>query len=127
MVQLTLLEAAGSVTVSRQTARLAAHWSSRLGDRSLAAEAARVTARRFAEWGEAELNRRDAERVESYFRAVLRRRVLWAQHPAAAQARRRMVVESIAADLKEAGWDARRATAEARRVTGESAPGGGAA
>ena len=127
MVQLTLLETARPLTISSQIALLAARWSSRLGERTLPAEAARVTARRFAEWGEAELSRREVERVESYFRAVLRRRVLWTHDPAAVQARRRMVAESIAADLKAAGWDARRAAAEARRITGERVLRGGAA
>lgn len=127
MVQLTLLEAATSRTVAGQVALLVARWSSRVGDRSLAVEAARVTAHRFAEWGEAELNSREAERIDSYFRAVLRRRVLCAKDPAGARARRRMVVASIAADLTEAGWDERRAVAEARRITEENAVRGGAA
>lgn len=127
MVQLTLIEAPRSLTVSGRIAALAERWSSHLGDRTLAAEAARVTARRFAEWGGAVLSRREAERIDSYFRAVLRRRILWTNDPVAVRARRQMVTESIAADLREAGWDPRRARAEAQRVTGESAVRGGAA
>ena len=57
-------------------------------------------------------------RVRAYYHAVVRRRVLGGRGTDAAEARRRLVRRSIEDDLVSAGWDRRRAAAEAARVTG---------
>jgi hypothetical protein len=127
MVQLTLLPAESPTALSREIASVSRRWESGTADGHRLAEARRVTAARFSAWGSRELSSRERERIGAYFRAVCLRRIHGASDPAAVRIRRRLVATSIAADLREGGWDARRAAEEARRITGEDCFPAGAA
>lgn len=123
MVQLTLPHCEVSGALPDVIERIAARWGSVLGDGSHLADASRVTNARFAEWGFRKLSRRERERVDAYFSAVVRRTLMRGSEAGASQARRRLVEASIVADLRAAGWDIERAAAEARMVTAGGARG----
>lgn len=118
MDQLTLLEVEAQSTLMEVVSRLVREWTSRLGDGAHAVAAGQVTSWRFAALGARSLEIRETDRVEAYYRAVLRRRILSNKDASATRARRQLVAASIRADLEAAGWDAFRAAAEARRATG---------
>jgi hypothetical protein len=98
--------------------RLVMEW----GDRTQAPRhteyAARITRGRFGDWGGRPLTGEERKRAESYFRAVLRRRILGGSDPSARIARGRLVAVSIQEDLIRSGWDVARATQEASRAVG---------
>jgi hypothetical protein len=82
--------------------------------------AVQVTSDKFALLDGEPLSCAAVRRIDAYFMAVLRRRILSSLDPAAGRARRRLVVASIEADLLEAGWTRVSARAEAYRAVGES-------
>lgn len=118
MVQLSLLETSRGVTLSQEVTRLAARATRNLGAGHHATEAARIARAKFASWGSRDLEPADVRRVHAYFEAVLRRRIVHQNDPAAQDARKRLLAATIEADLKGAGWDAHRARAEAERLAG---------
>lgn len=98
--------------------RLVTEWRDRTGAPRHAEYAAQVTRSRFDEWGGRPLTPGERMRVESYFRAVLRRRILDGSDRSARIARGRLVALSIEEDLIRSGWDAARAAEEASRAAG---------
>ncbi|MCK8115683.1 hypothetical protein [Anaerosoma tenue] len=98
--------------------RLIAEWGDRTEAPRHTEYAARVTRGRFDEWDGRPLTRDEQRRVESYFRAVLRRRILGGSDRSARTARGRLVALSIEEDLIRSGWDAARAADEASRAAG---------
>jgi len=121
VVQLSLVEAGRDGTLSEEIEDLTRRWAVRLGEGAHLTAAVDATARRFEEWGSRALDRRGRERVAAYYAAVVRRRVVRTRDPEALEARRRLVVASMEADLVDAGWDPLRAADEARRATGHRA------
>lgn len=117
MVQLTLPDCGMTGTLRDEVERIARRWGHEFGDGSHLSTAARATSVRFSEWQERALTHRERERVSAYFSAVARRALMRENETGARRARRRLVEASIAADLRAAGWDARRAAAEARLAT----------
>ena len=121
MVQLSLIEEQPGITLASRVGALrvrAARW---VGDSRHADEAAHVTLRRFAGFAGGALAPAEIRRVEAYYSAVLRRRILTSRDESSVGARQRLVAASIEADLISAGWSSRRARAEASRVLGETA------
>jgi aryl carrier-like protein len=98
--------------------RLVAKWRDRTGALRHAEYAAQVTRRRFDEWDSRPLTRDEQMRVESYFQAVLRLRILGGSDRSARAARGRLIALSIEEDLIRSGWDAVRAAEEASRAAG---------
>lgn len=86
-----------------------------------AQESGRITAGHFVEWRGLPLSANERRRVEAYFRAVLRRRIVRGTDAIAGDARRRLVTRTIERDLVEAGWDLSRARLQAYEATGLTA------
>lgn len=122
MVQLSLIDDRPEVTLSSRVETLRSCGARSIGDGSHAAEAARITLRRFALLPNCRLTCAEVRRVDAYYNAVLRRRVLMSRDASVAGARRRLVAASIEADLVAAGWSVRRARAEASRAVGVTVP-----
>ena len=118
MVQLSLIDDRPEVTLSSRVETLSSRGVRSIGDVSHAAEAARITLRKFASLPNSRLTRAEVRRVDAYYNAVLRRRVLMSRDVSVAGARRRLVAASIEADLVAVGWSVRRARAEASRAVG---------
>lgn len=127
MVQLTLHGIDDRPTLEALVSRLSQDSVRRLGRSAHVAVASRVTSQRFSSWSSRALDASDQGRVSAYYRAVLRNRLLRMRDGEAARARQGIVIASIEADLRAAGWDARRASEEALRVIGEGASVRGAA
>ncbi len=117
MVQLTLPGSVHQNGLQEELMALRRDWARSVGDGTHLAAAVRATEARFAGWGERDLDSRERQRAASYFSAVVRRAVARSGDAQAREARRRLLAASIEADLRDAGWDARRASAEAARVT----------
>ena len=118
MVQLSLIDDRPEVTLSSRVETLRSRGVRSVGDGHHPAEAARITLRRFASLRNCGLTQAEMRRVDAYYNAVLRRRVLMSRDVSVAGARRRLVAASIEADLVAAGWSVRRARAEASRAIG---------
>lgn len=123
MVQLTLTHTdGGAITLAGRLATLEQRAGRLSGGAAHAVAAARITRNALASRVADPLSPSDARRVEAYFTAVLRRRILSARDPVAIRARQRLVAASIEADLLQAGWTRLRARAEANRILGEPRP-----
>lgn len=123
MLQLTLMETDEPRGLSALLDDMSAKWSVHLAASPHLREARRVTMARFGSWGGRTLDTGERRRVEAYFNAVIRRRIMKAPDPAARSARKRLMTVAIVNDLREAGWSAARAEEEAMRVTGASVVG----
>lgn len=117
MVQLTLPSTGNGCSLQDLLTSLRRDWTRSLGDGGHIGTAVSATKECFVGWGRRELNLRERRRVEAYFGAVVRRAVSRSGDEPAREARRRLIAASIEADLRDAGWAADRASAEAARVT----------
>jgi len=125
MVQLTLLPETRRLSVREAVLRCAEQASASGVSAETVARAVSATSRRFHAGHDSGAGSVDEERIRAYFRAVVRRRVLNADTDA--DLRRRTLAQSIAADLRSAGWGEPRIEAEVRRVLGPEAAGAYAA
>lgn len=105
-------------TLAGEIDALAVRWGSRTGAPAHAETSAAITAKRFAEWNGRSLSGPERKRVEAYFLAVLRRRIVVGRDVDAQAARSRLIARSIEQDLVDAGWDRARATRQARSAAG---------
>lgn len=119
MVQLTLLSTEpGAPGLAEVVRLLDARASRRFGDNPHVAEASAITRRHFGAWSGRSLDEREQGRVRAYYQAVLRRRLMAGSDADARRGRQALLLATVRADLKEAGWDDARAEREARRVAG---------
>lgn len=109
---------ARAVTLSDEVRRLVEAGALEMGTLQHARESGRITLQHFAEWRGRALLMGERRRVQAYFKAVLRRRIVRGIDTVACDARRRLVTQSIECDLIEAGWDPARARMQARQATG---------
>ncbi|MDP2299079.1 MAG: hypothetical protein Q8M55_00015 [Actinomycetota bacterium] len=127
MVQLSLIRQETTSTLEEYLAVLEARARRLTGGEAHAEAAARITGNALASRVSRPLAPSDAQRVEAYFLAVLRRRILSARDPFGIRARQRLVAVSIESDLIDAGWPRPRAREEVRRILGDSWPAEGVA
>ncbi len=106
------------VTLSDEVRRLVEAGALKTGAPAHAQESGRITARHFADWSGRPLSASERRRVQAYFGAVLRRRIVRGTDAIAGDARRRLVTRTIERDLVEAGWDPSRARLQAHEATG---------
>lgn len=71
--------------------------------RSLSAEAAEITIRRFRSEYPTRLDKRAEARMRAYFYAIVRKRAIGSRGPELRELRSRFLLSSIAADLLDAG------------------------
>lgn len=117
MLQLSLLQSSSADGLPAVVEALAARAVSAGVSTSLAEFAAGETIRRFSA---ASLPERDvARRGREYFRAIVRRRLSGTCSRGDEVARWRLLAESVAADLRSAGWSSDRIDAEVRRTLGD--------
>lgn len=118
-VQLSFAECGQDFTFLEDVlAKLVVSSASRTKARLHAQEAARITASRFSDWAERPLDVQERSRIQAYYSAVLRRRILRSHDGEAQQARTRLIARSIEQDLLKAGWNQSRAAEEARMAVG---------
>lgn len=124
MVQLRLVETVPMGGLSDVIADCAHRWICRVGAGAYISAAAGATETRFSAWGERDLQPGERGRVQAYFAAVVTRRIIAGRDQGCRAAHRRLVVDSIAADLRAAGWAQDRAAQEALRTVGGAQEGG---
>lgn len=117
MVQLTLPSTGNGCSLQDLLTMLRRDWTRTLGEGAHVSTAFSATEACFAGWGGRDLDSRERRRVEAYFSAVVRRAVSRSGDAQVREARRRLLAASIEADLRDAGWEAGKASAEAARVT----------
>jgi len=111
---------AHTVTLGDEVNRLIEVGALETGALPHALQSGRITMGHFAEWRGRPLSVSERRRVEAYFRAVLRRRIVRGTDAIAGDARRRLVTRTIELDLVQAGWDPPRARLQAYEATGHT-------
>ena len=108
----------GGPNLDEEIVRLERRWAERTTALKAVEAAAHACAARFGSWGDRPLSAKDVARLDAYFSAVVRRRVLSGGDASSRHARSVLVARSIEADLVQGGWAPARAAAEARRAAG---------
>jgi hypothetical protein len=122
MVQLSLIHQESTSTLEECLAVLEVRARRLTGGEAHAGAAARITGNALSSRVSRPLSPSDVRRVEAYFAAVLRRRILSARDPFGIRARQRLVAVSMESDLIDAGWPRPRAREEVRRILGDPWP-----